>query len=147
MEDNISDVVSIKNSISDVVVSMENNISDDTIIFIKTENGTIQTYYKTIKNFPSLTNKIVDNTIVTNVKRSSMLKLLNYIRGVYPITELHSYANELKEFIEINDSEFVSINVGGKFFHARKNFYLKNLDILMLFSVIMIIWILTTRVF
>ncbi|AUV58144.1 BTB POZ domain-containing protein [Bandra megavirus] len=125
MEDNISDVVSMENNISDVVVSMENNISDDTIIFIKTENGTIQTYYKTIKEFPSLTNKIVNNTIITNVKRSSMLKLLNYIRGVYPITELHSYVNELKEFIEINDSEFVSINVGGKFFHARKNFLSK----------------------
>ncbi|AVL93539.1 putative BTB/POZ domain-containing protein [Megavirus vitis] len=122
MEDNISDVVSMENNISDVVVSMENNISDDTIIIIKTKNGIIQTYYKTIKEFPSLTNKIVNNTIITNVKRSHMSKLLNYIRGIYPITELHPYANELKEFIEINDSEFVCINVGGKNFYIRKKF-------------------------
>nr|WBF71070.1 putative BTB/POZ domain-containing protein [Megavirus caiporensis] len=125
MENNVSvDIINMDNTPVDII-NTENNILDDTIITIKTENGNIQTYYKTIKDFPTLTNKIMDNTIITNVKRTCMLKLLNYIRGVYPITELHSYVNELKEFIEINDSEFVSVNVGGKIFHARKNFLSK----------------------
>ncbi|AZL89760.1 BTB/POZ domain-containing protein [Megavirus baoshan] len=115
----------MENNTSDVVINTDNNISDDTIITIHATNGTIQTYYKTIKEFPGLTNKIVNNMIVVNVKRFYMSKLLNYIRGIYPITELNPYANELKEFIEINDSEFVSINIGGKNFCIRKNFLSK----------------------
>ena len=101
----------------------------NTVITIKTLDGSIQTYYQTICGFQYLVDLIVNNTVIVPINHYPMCRILNYLRGDDSEKLLISIAPEAKIIgLQIECEGYVYVNVGGIYYFEKKSFLEENLE-------------------
>lgn len=101
--------------------------SSKTVITIKAKDGSCQTYLSTISSCKKLLDILdpIDNSIELNITLDLANQIIDYLRA-YPtdLTGISSYMSSLG-LLNVNECDYVHINVGGKIYCIDKD-YLEN---------------------